>query len=50
MTPKKTTRAAAGRPVTERVIAALADEAEAGYDVETLAAPSSGRRPDPRRR
>ena len=44
MTPKKTTRTAAGRPVTEKVIAALADEAEAGYDVETLRH-RGGRRP-----
>jgi len=35
MTPEKT-RTAAGRPVTDEVIATLAAEAEAGYDVNTL--------------
>lgn len=41
---KKTARTAAGRPVTDGVVAALVDEAEAGYDVDTLKR-RGGRRP-----
>ena len=44
MTPKKTPRTAGGRPVTEQVIAAVAEDAEAGYDVEILKH-RGGRRP-----
>ena len=44
MTPEKKTPTSAGRPVTDEIIAALAQEAEAGYHVDTLKR-RGGRRP-----
>jgi hypothetical protein len=44
MTNAKAPRRASGQPVTDQLVASLADEAEAGYDPETLRR-KGGRRP-----
>ena len=44
MTHPKSSRRASGKPVTDELVASLADDAEAGYDVEALRR-KGGRRP-----
>lgn len=45
MAKKRLGRTASGRPITEKLVAELADKAEAGYDVEDTLRRRGGRPP-----